>query len=316
MANQNNNPLTNRIVPTMRNINYVNSLTGRDINAVGVHAAQPFATPKYAKHRPDRHHEFEDTMARLFVQVPQSLYKNFLESITDSESAEIARVLAGTGKKPGGYGYIDFLLQRAHHALNDKHQVVETLSDSYVAFFFGLQAPVFNYSGVLLNTFQDDWAMRMLRIFNEFGRGTELAKRGFILRLRYDSMIVNGAMTNFTWDLSSDSETGVPFSFNILVKSVQIIYDGLAPPTNLKEMGFDTFEPPGEGTLLVSGSGEAAQSLIGGASVKPAGVSDASADAGLTAEIESGGQTQNFDSPTGQSGSNAGEFSNLGQTRE
>ncbi len=290
----NDTSLTNQVLPEMISINQENGQTGRDRKALGTFAAQPFYSPKYARHKADRHHEFEDTMARMYIQVPKSLYTNFLKSLPTGELAAIAKVLTGTGGKTGGYGYIDFLLQRAHHALNDKYQVVETLSDSYVAFFFGMQAPVFNYSGILYNTFQDDWAMRMFRIFNEFGRGTQLARRGFVMRLRYDSMIVNGAMTNFEWDLTADSETGVPFSFNLLVKSIQVISTGLTDPTNLRDLGFNQFEPESAGSLFVAGSGEAAKSLIGGAPVKPPGISSGTYDPVLV-EANSGGVKQQSD---------------------
>ena len=65
-----------------------------------------------------------------------------------------------------------------------------------------------------MNTFQDDWAMRMLRIFSSLGRGTQLARNGQIMRLRYDSMIVAGAMMNFRWGLNSGNEMVCPFSFD------------------------------------------------------------------------------------------------------
>jgi len=295
------NPLNQgAIVPAMQVINQFNAITGRDINALGVQAAQPFSSPKYARHRTNRHHEFEDTMARMFIQVPSALYEKFLASLTDKETADIARVLTGDNVQQGGIGYIDFFLQRAHHALNDKYQVIETLSDSYVAFFFGLQAPVFSYTGTLMNTYQDDWTMRMLRIFNELGRGTQLARRGFIMRLRYDSLIVNGAMTNFEWDLMGEGEMSTPFSFNLLVKSVQIVYGGLRPPTNLRHLGFKEFEPQVGGSTFVAGTGEASKSFIGGPATKPEGVSDNNPDPQAEVDVNPEGVTQNFDSETGQ----------------
>jgi hypothetical protein len=141
--------------------------------------------------------------------------------------------MTGDDVNKGGKGYIDFFLQNAVHSFNEKVQIVETLSDNYVAFFFGHSAPIFQYQGTVMNTFQDDWTMRMFRIFRDLGRGTELARRKFVLRLRYDSMIVNGAMLNFQWSLLAGQEMSCPFSFNLLVKSVQIMYGGLSKPTDL-----------------------------------------------------------------------------------
>lgn len=218
-------------------VNTLNTLysqiEGRDPKTFGVFSAYPFMSPKYAKHRPGRHHEFEDTMARMFIQVPSALYEKFIESLTDPVTQQIASVISGDDAGKGGRGYLDFLLQNAVHDFNEKYQIVETLSDNYVAFFFGHRAPIFSYQGTLINSYQDDWAMRMFRIFRDLGRGTQLARRGFLLRIRYDSMIVSGAMLNFNWSLNADMQIACPFSFNLLVKNIQIILGGLSNPTDL-----------------------------------------------------------------------------------
>ena len=208
-------------------------MEGRDPKTFGVFSAWPFMSPKYAKHTTNRQHEFTDTMARMFISVPSKLYQKFLSSLADPVTRQIAKALTGDDAGKGGVGYIDFLLQNAVHDFNEKVQIVETLSDSYVAFFFGHKAPIFNYQGTLLNTYQDDWAMRMFRIFRDLGRGTQLARRKLILRIRYDSMIVSGAMLNFNWGLNAGMETACPFQFNLLVKNIQVFLGGLSNPTDL-----------------------------------------------------------------------------------
>jgi hypothetical protein len=186
----------------------------------------------------------------MFIQVPPGLYKDFMKSISekDTEMVWIANALVGDNVKQGGAGYIDFFLQRAHHALNDKYQVSETLADNFVAFFFGMQAPVFSYTGVLLNTYQDYWAARMLRIFTELGRGTKLAQRKFVMKLRYDNMIVSGAMVNFEWDLLAENEMACPFNFNLLVTKVDLLFGGATTPTMLPTG--EVFAPESDAHLL------------------------------------------------------------------
>ena len=248
-----------------------NAKTGRPTSARGVFSAYPFMSPKYARHRPSRRGEYDQTMARMFIRVPPKLYDRFYASLEDADTRKIARVLAGDDVSKGGHGYIDFLLQQAVHELVEKVQVVETLSDSYVAFFFGQAPPTFQYSGVLFNTYQDDWTMRMFRIFRDLGRGTQLARRGFILSLRYDSMIVQGAMTNISWSLQAGKEGYCPFSFSLLVKSIQVIYGNVAPPTQFeKDEGFTP-----EGVQLIgsgTSEGTAAQTTVDGPQELPAGV--------------------------------------------
>lgn len=204
----------------------------------GVRSRFPRSTPKYARYAGIRHHEFVETTARMYLQVrdPELLYRE-IGSIGDKNLEALARVLAGrheAGKLPeGGYGYIDFFLQQANHSLNEKMQVVETLSDNYVAFFFGQQAPVFQYSGSLMNTYQDDWAINMLRLYQNLGRGSQLARRGLLFYLKYDSIVVSGSLLNLNWSITGDIEIVVPFSFNFLVRKIHILYNQLEPPTNL-----------------------------------------------------------------------------------
>ena len=291
MANPPGIGISEAFLPAMNQGGLFSATVGRDPNAMGVHSSWPFMSPKYAKHRAGRNHEFEDTMARMFIQVPPDLYEKFLTSLEDPETERIAKILSGDDINKGGAGYIDFFLQQATHAFTEKVQVVETLADNYVAFFFGHKAPVFSYQGTLMNTYQDDWTMRMFRIFRDLGRGTQLAKRGFLLRLRYDSMIISGAMTNFQWNLVAGQELSCPFTFNLLVKNIQIIYGGLTEPTDL--LNEKHFAP--EGFHLEdssTGGAPASQTYVGAAPGLPAGVSEAEVEGGFgTTESDATGTT-------------------------
>lgn len=189
----------------------------------GVFAEVPGATPKYAVNDGKVDGDFRESLARLFLQIPN--YDNFIKEFeTKPEVQQIAKVLGGTvssqGNSSGGNGYIDFLLQNVQHGFQEKSQVVEVLADDHVAYFFGQAAPVFTYAGTLINTKQDDQAMNMLRLYNEIGRGTKLAQRNTLLSIRYDGVIVSGAMMGLSLGLSSEMEMAVPFSFSLLVKQV------------------------------------------------------------------------------------------------
>jgi hypothetical protein len=172
-------------------------------------------------------------MARMFIRIPAGDYDKFLAELDDPDTRTIATYLTGDDAGKGGVGYLDFILQDVQHQYNEKVQVCETLSDNYVAFFFGHQAPMFTYRGTLYNTYQDDWTMRMLRIFRDLARGTQLARRGLVLYLKYDSVIVQGAMVDFRYALRSGHEMSTNFDFSLLVKSVNIIYGAEGLPTDL-----------------------------------------------------------------------------------
>lgn len=229
-----------------------NRKSGRDPYAQGVYAGWPGMTPKYMRHTQGRNREFLDSTARMYVKLnvgrrgaknAQKYYQNLVNMFAEVETQELASVLMGSGGQVGGLGYVDFFLQRVDHPVSEKFQVVETLSDNYVAFFFGQQAPVFSYAGAVMNTYQDDWAMRLFRMFRDITRGSQLARRGLLFYIRYDSMIVSGAMLNLNFTLNADMEMIMPFSFQLLVKKVHIITGGLTTPTVLPDG--DTFIPLG-----------------------------------------------------------------------
>ena len=203
----------------------------------GIFSEHPGSTPKYATNLGaliNEHADFRETMARMFVQVgSKEEYDKFVASAKelDPKIEPLARVLAGTNLAVGnkndgsGTGYIDFLLQNVQHQFQEKMQVVETLADSYVAYFFGQGAPVFQYSGILINTKQDDQAHNMLRIYQTMIRGYQLARRKKILRLRYNNLIVSGAAFNFGFNLAAENEMACPFNFSLLVKSIIPLYN-------------------------------------------------------------------------------------------
>lgn len=193
----------------------------------GMFAEVPGYTPKYARNDGSSIlDDYREQMARLFLQVTD--YKAFVNSFqTDPNSQQIAKVLGGTvsqtGQTNGGNGYIDFLLQNVQHSFQEKYQVIETLADDHVAYFFGQGAPTFSYAGTLINTKQDDQAMGMLRLYRDMGRGLKLAQRNTLLSIRYDGLLVSGAMLNLSLGLNAETETAVPFSFNLLVKQLLLL---------------------------------------------------------------------------------------------
>ena len=199
----------------------------------GVFGPSCIATPKYALNEGGRD-DFRETMARLFIQVnSKELGGNnppFPSSVRggskDATSYELAKVISGTALTDinnGSAGYIDFLLQNVTHAFQEKVDVAEVLSDNYVAYYFGQAAPIFNYSGILLNTKQDDQVMNMLRIYRDMTRGSQLAKRRKLLSIRYDGIIVRGTMNSLTSSLDATGEMACPFGFSLLVKKLIIL---------------------------------------------------------------------------------------------
>ena len=193
----------------------------------GVYGANPLMTPKYARNdgKP-RDAEFKDTLARLYISVSDlgnNARSQYLASLPGDDATQaLAQILLGTNTQ-GGTGFIDFFLTSANESFQEIMQVDKVLADDYVAFFYGQQPPVFQYSGTLLNSMQDDQRSGFANAYQLLLRGTQLARRGALARLRYDSVIVSGVLTAHQQQLNADNELAVPFSFSFLVKEYVVL---------------------------------------------------------------------------------------------
>ena len=192
----------------------------------GVFALNPLATPKYAKNRGARDAEFRDSLARIYISLADSsdaVRSAYLASLPGDQATQaLAKVLLGANSQ-GGSGFIDFFLTQASEPFQEIVQIDKVMSDDYVAFFFGQNPPQFQYSGMLLNSMQDDQRSGFARAYQLMLRGTQLARRGALARLRYDSMVVSGVMLASQQQLVADNEMAVPFSFTFLVKEYVIL---------------------------------------------------------------------------------------------
>ena len=198
----------------------------------GVFGLNPLATPKYANNNGLRDAEFKDTLARIYISLPTTgdptqdalVRTNYLQSLPqDGPTQALANVLLNNGQS--GAGFIDFFMTQAQEQFQEIMQLDKVIGDGYVAFFFGQSPPQFQYSGMLLNSMQDDQRVGFAKAYQYMLRGTQLARQGAIARLRYDSIIVSGSMIAHSQQLQADNEMAVPFSFTFLVKDYTILDD-------------------------------------------------------------------------------------------
>jgi hypothetical protein len=173
-------------------------------------------SPKFAEYPSDL-----SKMARLVIPVQKAQYNALINSVP-ARSKDIAMKLFVHDVQSQA-GYLYFLLTQVQEARQEKLQVAETAGDNYVAYAFGGSAPVFNYSGVLMNTQQDDWRTAFVLMYEDYARATALANRRTAALLVYDNVIVAGAMTSLQQMFSADSQRHASFSFSFLVKSYTVV---------------------------------------------------------------------------------------------
>ena len=220
-----------------------NERSGHPKNANGQYASIPGTTPKYLRHLPGSNRENYSTIARMLVRVKDvNVARRITNNLRDAVSKDVASTLLGNGKT-GALGYIDFFLENVQASHVEKVQVTEVLEDNFVAFFFGSQPPTYTFSGNLMNTIQDDWAVQMLSAYQYILRGTQLARRGVLLYIRYDSYMIAGVMLNLSMQRMASNETVVPFSFQMLVHKIHRMYDTAYGATQIPAYGYENFDP-------------------------------------------------------------------------
>lgn len=180
----------------------------------GIFAMQPSSTPKYAKSGSERR-DYTDSMARLYLKATPNSREKMREALPDPTSRVLVNPLTTNG-------YMDFLLTRANHQFSEKMEIVETLTDHAIVYFFGQSAPIFNYSGLLVNSKEDDQAANFYRIYRDLLRGSQLARRKKRVSIRYDSYIATGALVNLVEDFAAENEMIVNFSFSLVVSDLAL----------------------------------------------------------------------------------------------
>jgi len=200
----------------------------------GIFARFPGSTPKYARNDGKGRDAYVDTMARMFVQISSKERDLFVKSLPP-ETRELGAVLAGTGTRSGGgLGFVDFLLTNVQEQFQEKYQVVESLSDNFIVYTFGQKAPVFSYSGIAMNSYQDDQRVWLMRLYRDVLRGTQLARRRKLVRIRYDSVIVSGIFVAHSQTLEGSAANYAQFSFSLIPTQYVIFTPNVGVPAQAK----------------------------------------------------------------------------------
>jgi hypothetical protein len=182
----------------------------------GVHAKNPVTTPKWYNGKEDG--GYRENLARMYIPLSPSDRVKFIQSVTtvsggDMDSVRLAEALTDRG-------YMDFFLSSTTRMHTEKADVIEHNADGFVVYYFGAAATTYSFSGVVLNSAENDQAVNMLKIYKNIIRGTELARRRALVYLRYDSYLVGGTLQGFQDSLTADNELAMPFNFTMLVHKV------------------------------------------------------------------------------------------------
>jgi hypothetical protein len=223
-------------------------------NEQGVYANYPAAQLKY-----DNSNDAGSvaSQARLFINLAgnsPALYNQLFLAIKSPSAQKMLSVLVGSdnglGANTGGTGYVDFLLGQADERLDERYQISEVLSDDFITYCYGQHAPIWSFSGYLLNTKQDSWSDAWDILYNSILRASQLANIQQLVRLRYDNKVVSGIIINSQKSIRAELQMCYNFSFQMIVSQVDVniqptwVATSLNNPFSSGLSGLSVISPP------------------------------------------------------------------------
>ena len=112
--------------------------------------------------------------------------------------------------------YSKFFIEAVQEGHAERQQIVETFGDFFV-FFFGERPPVYNFSGVLLNADNVNWAEDFYFYYDNFLRGTKCVEAGAVLLMTYGYRQIEGFLLGINMSLHAANERGIGLTFQVLV---------------------------------------------------------------------------------------------------
>jgi hypothetical protein len=79
---------------------------------------------------------------------------------------------------------------------------------------------IFSFSGLLIDSVDNNWFIHWLKLYNDVMRGSALAKNYELLKIVLPNMTLTGTINNFSWQQESSNDISIPFSFNFLAKRI------------------------------------------------------------------------------------------------
>lgn len=130
-----------------------------------------------------------------------------------------------SGSKPldsavKGRGYASFLITDISCSLDEKVQVVDVFGDAEVSYYFGRQPITFSFSGLLIDSVDNNWFIEWLEMYTHVLRGSQLARNYELIQLVLPNMTIVGTIPHTSWNQNSGRDTDIPFQFTFLAKQI------------------------------------------------------------------------------------------------
>ncbi len=138
-------------------------------------------------------------------------------SIGDASSGPLSDAINDTSVYGG---YADFLLTGIRGGFTEKMQIIETFGDSEIVYYFGRHPVMMEFSGVLVDSPDNNWFVQFIEMYSHVMRGTQLARNYELLKIVTPNMTIIGSITTMSWTQDSGRDVDIPFQFSFLAKQI------------------------------------------------------------------------------------------------
>ena len=175
---------------------------------------------------------------RLFTMLPRESLagqqQNFASLyIRNSKQAKPTNYQSLTGLEKAltnkAVGFASFLLESYSFAQSERSQLTPVFGGGIVAYFFGQNPITLTLQGNIPDDVDNQWFIQFAAAYQEFLRGTQLARRNEELVFLLPNMSVGGAILDLQYNQDSTRWVDIPFTATILVRTLQyrpVIYGG------------------------------------------------------------------------------------------
>lgn len=154
--------------------------------------------------------------ARIYIELGKA-------KLPTPSDPRLKAIVGAVHSKDGATGYVDFHLSGLSFGYQERSQLQVAQNDNFVEYFFGSSPATITLQGVLLNTIQDDWSNNMLEIYWNILRGTKMAQRRSLIRLRLMDRIYSFTLRSFSENFSTSSSTTTGFSLSGTLYSIRLV---------------------------------------------------------------------------------------------
>lgn len=133
-------------------------------------------------------------------------------------NSEVVKMSDTDGKKKSGYD--KFLITGVACSMSEKVQISEVFGDNEVIYYFGRQPLTFNITGLLIDSVDNSWFEKWMKMYSDFLRGSQTARNYELITLVLPNMILSGTISAFNYSQDASRDVDIPFSMQFIAKTV------------------------------------------------------------------------------------------------